>query len=76
MPLMKDTMRRGRLVPGSMVSRRKTFPGLGHAPAIVDMNGKPVGITCVYKKTLVFGTTTHAPVDKQIALARLVLQRM
>lgn len=54
----------------------KDFPGLGDAAAIVDMNGKPIGITCIYKKTLVFITTMHAPIEKQIALARIVLQRM
>jgi hypothetical protein len=54
----------------------KDFPGLGDAAATVSMGDKPVGVTFLYKKTVVFVTTSHAPIEKQIALARLVLQRM
>lgn len=52
------------------------FPGLGDAAATVSMGGTPLGITLLYKKTVVFVTTLKAPIDKQVALARVVMQRM
>jgi hypothetical protein len=54
----------------------KDYPGLGDAAATVSMGGRPLGVTFLYKKTVVFITTVLAPVEKQIALARIVLQRM
>lgn len=54
----------------------KDFPGLGDAAATVSMGDKPVGVTFLYKKTVVFVTTVTAPIEKQIALSRIVLQRM
>jgi hypothetical protein len=54
----------------------KDFPGLGDAAATVSMNNRDLGVTFLYKKTVVFVTTVKAPIDKQIALARIVLQRM
>jgi hypothetical protein len=54
----------------------KDLPGLGDAAATVSMGDKPLGVTFLYKKTVVFVTAVVAPIDKQIALARIVLQRM
>lgn len=54
----------------------KDFPGLGDAAATVSMGDKAVGVTFLYKKTVVFVTTVISPIEKQIALARIVLQRM
>jgi hypothetical protein len=54
----------------------KDFPGLGDAAATVSMNGKEMGITFLYKRTVVFITTAISPIEKQIALARTVAQRM
>jgi hypothetical protein len=54
----------------------KDFPGLGDAAATVSMGDKALGITFLYKKTVVFVTTVISPIEKQIALARMVLQRM
>jgi hypothetical protein len=54
----------------------KDFPGLGDAAATVSMNDKTLGVTFLYKKTVVFVTTVISPIEKQIALARTVLQRM
>jgi hypothetical protein len=54
----------------------KDFPGLGDAAATVSMGDKALGVTFLYKKTVVFVTTVISPIDKQIALARMVLSRM
>lgn len=54
----------------------KDFPGLGDSAAIVSMDGKDLGVTYLYKKTVVFVTTVISPIEKQIALARMVAQRM
>ena len=54
----------------------KDFPGLGDAAATVSMNDKTLGVTFLHKKTVVFVTTVISPIEKQIALARTVLQRM
>jgi hypothetical protein len=40
------------------------------------MNDKTLGVTFLHKKTVVFVTTVISPIEKQIALARTVLQRM
>jgi hypothetical protein len=54
----------------------KDFPGLGEAAATVSMDGKDVGVTYLYKRTVVFVTTVKSPIEKQIALARMVAKRM
>lgn len=54
----------------------RDFPGLGDAAATVSMDGRDLGITFLYKKTVVFVTTVYSPIDKQIALARMVAKRM
>jgi adenylylsulfate kinase-like enzyme len=40
------------------------------------MGDKPLGVTFLHKKTVVLITTVISPVEKQIELARVVLQRM
>jgi hypothetical protein len=54
----------------------KDLPGLGDAAATVSMGDRPVGVTFLYKRTVVFVTTVKAPIERQIALARMVAQRM
>jgi hypothetical protein len=51
------------------------LPGLGDAAFTVSL-GKPLGVSFLHDKTVVFITTVRAPIDKQIALARIVLQRL
>jgi hypothetical protein len=53
----------------------KDLAGLGEAAFTVEV-GPAHGVSCLYKKTVLFITTTRAPVDKQIALARMVIQRL
>jgi hypothetical protein len=53
----------------------KDFPGLGEA-AFSAYVGKYASIAALYKKTVVYVTTPRAPLEKQVALVRMVLGRM
>jgi len=53
----------------------KDFPGLGEA-AFSAYVGKFASVAALYKKTVVYVTTPRAPLEKQVALVRMVLGRM